>query len=120
MRSNWRTLSRLAAVLVLATIAAAPLASMCAGWSSVAVERMACCKAARHHCESTISDDCCAAGEQRQNVNVTVPFVLLPAVALCLGPVSASPTTAARIPERTAPTFPTPLDTYLFGTAFLI
>lgn len=40
---------------------------LCVGWAGSATERMACCQRESSPCASLSPDDCCAAGEQRQN-----------------------------------------------------
>jgi predicted cupin superfamily sugar epimerase len=55
-----------AVLLISAAFATDP--TLCGGWSNSAADRMACCKRAGSSCASVSADDCCADGEQRQNV----------------------------------------------------
>jgi len=59
----------LAAVMVAALLATTSV-SVCAGWTSSAEARMACCAMAGHDCSREHADDCCAAGEQRQHSEI--------------------------------------------------
>jgi hypothetical protein len=105
-------------IVVLIVGPATYAAATCAGWSSAAAERMACCQAVAGHCAAISPDDCCADAEERRNLESTSPTAVAP-------PEGVSDTPAARPPLRrpsaavhqTAPGRP---DTYLLDTVFLI
>lgn len=63
-----------AIVLALALTPAAYAGVACGGWSNSAAARQACCAGADGACTTISADECCADGEQRQNVEV-VPVV---------------------------------------------
>lgn len=58
----------IALVLLLVFAGASHTVALCAGWAASASERMSCCQRQDSTCASLSADDCCAAGEQRQNV----------------------------------------------------
>ena len=118
MRSRRRASFHLVAAVLLVTVAMGPLVSVCSGWSPVGAERMACCKSANHgDASARAADECCAAGEERQNVSSQVPFVLHAASASPLAHPAAVPQTGWMV--RTTPGYPHP-PSYLLGSAFLI
>jgi hypothetical protein len=98
--TNWRRmpivltqsrLQRLAALvlaLVLTPMASAGVA--CAGWSSSAAGRHACCARVEAGCVPVSVDACCADGEQRQNAQVVAAIVITP------GPLVSEPVPAVR------------------------
>ena len=80
-----RTLRRLIVVgllLVLAPVTHAE--TTCAGWSTSAAERIACCKRADAGCPSMSSDACCAEAEQRQNLQVAGMILVTPGALVSL------------------------------------
>ena len=77
----------LASLLVLVFTAAA-FGDLCAGWSSNAADRAACCARLANHCASWAPDDCCEKGEQRRTRDL-VRAVPLPAQDMTPGPLVA-------------------------------
>lgn len=113
-----RRLGRLVSIITLMVMGpGAHAAAACGGWSGSAAARMACCQAA-DHCAAISADDCCADGEQRQNVESAPLIVVAP-------PTGVSATPAVRPPVRRASaavhqTAPGRPDTYLLHSVFLI
>jgi hypothetical protein len=106
-----------ALALLLALGPATYLRAVCTGWRASAAERMACCERSGHACGSIDADDCCADGEQRQNIEGT-PFVLLPSDATVTRAVPpASPRRTDRRDARAVVTHP---ETYLLDSVLLI
>ena len=114
-----RGFRRLVAIITLAVMGPGAYAAVaCGGWSGSTAERMACCQAAAGHCAAISPDDCCADGEQRQNLDSAPAIAVAP-------PEGVSATPAVRPPLRrpsaavhqTAPGRP---DTYLLDSVFLI
>jgi hypothetical protein len=93
-------------------------AAACAGWSNSAAERMACCQAVAGHCAAISADDCCAAGEQRQNLE-GVAIVAVPSDE-GRGSLLTIPAPAPRAAETGHRAIPGRPDTYLLDSVFLI
>ena len=114
-----RLLHRVAAIVLLVLMAPVTYASAaCAGWSASAAERMACCQRSGDTCASLSADDCCAEGEQRQNLEQVAAALVTPGL-----------TVSHRVPAATARprsfvSDPVSLTerphTYLLDSAFLI
>ena len=89
----------LTAVIVAALIASASV-GMCAGWTSSAEARMACCEMAGHDCAEQHADDCCASGEQRQHAEAAVTLTTFaPQVLLAILP-NLAPLTSGDVIAR--------------------
>jgi len=112
-------LRRLIAITLLVIMTPVTYANAaCAGWSASAAERMACCQRAAAGCESLSADDCCAAQEQRQNLDA-VAIVLISSGMIVSAPLPAAATVHSRVghdPGTLAHTIPT----HLLNSVFLI
>lgn len=104
-----------AVLLIAAAFATDP--TLCAGWSNSAADRMACCKRGGGSCASVSADDCCADGEQRQNIEgasaVVVPSPLIASSVL-------SVTASVRQPLGPSSSRVDRADTYLLDSVFRI
>lgn len=94
------------------------VSAACAGWSTSAAERMACCQRSAQTCPALSADDCCADGAQRQNLETAAPVLVspgatvshpLPVVAAARGPLVDDPRSSRGDPA-----------TYLLDSVFLI
>ena len=93
-------------------------AAACAGWSSSAAERHACCERPGSGCASISADECCAASEGRQHLETVTLAVVTPGAAVSqpVPPFAAPPRSFVRDPRSLAER----PDTYLLDSVFLI
>ena len=112
-------LHRLAAITLLVALAPLTYASAaCAGWSGSAAQRMACCQRSGDACPSLSADDCCADGEQRQNVEMGAALLVGPGTTTTHPvPAPAARTRSVTLDLRTVSDRP---DIYLLDSVFLI
>ena len=103
--------------LVTALMPVTQAAAVCAGWSSSAVERMACCRGAEGHCAARSADDCCADRENRQHAE-TAGAITVTAAPMVARHVVAQPR-PVRLP-LVPPAASSRPDTYLLDSVFLI
>jgi hypothetical protein len=108
---------RSAAILLVLALFASEM-GLCAGWSNSSHERMACCQRAGSDCGSVSADDCCANGEQRQNIEgASAVVVFSPLIASSFLSITASiqqpfDSQSASLADRP--------DTYLLDSVFRI
>jgi hypothetical protein len=107
---------RVFAVLLIAA-ACATDPTLCAGWSNSAADRMACCKRGGG-CTSVSADDCCANGEQRQNIEGAFA-VVIPAPLLASGFLPISSSVRQPLDSESSSLADRP-DTYLLDSVFRI
>ena len=110
---------RLAAIALLLLMTPVIYAgAVCAGWSASAAERLACCQRSGDACATLSADDCCAEGEQRQNLEqvVAVPITRSNAVSYFIPRTSPRPRSFVSDPVSLTDR----PDTYLLDSVFLI
>ena len=115
MRSQLRSVTTAAVLVLLVTTS---LSTVCAGWQGSAQARMACCKGANHHCDSSAADDCCAGHEDQGQSRAALGAVVLPDIAASTF-VPAPPLISASS-HPIDRVFQPPVDTYLLLSVFLI
>ena len=90
----------------------------CVGWSGSTAERMECCQQKGADHPSASADDCCAAGEQRQNLEMAAVVVVTPAVTVSHPmPLMPPPPQSFILDPRSLAERP---DTYLLDSVFRI
>ncbi|HXG54951.1 MAG TPA: hypothetical protein VNJ03_06180 [Vicinamibacterales bacterium] len=72
--TSLRRFAAIALLLVMTPVAYAT--ATCAGWSGSAADRMACCKQEGAAKTSAAADDCCADGEQRKSIEMSVAVLV--------------------------------------------
>jgi hypothetical protein len=114
-----RVLHRVTALILLMMLSPLTYASAaCTGWSGSAADRMACCQRSGDGCASLSADDCCAEGEQRQNVEQVAAALITPGAT-----VSHAIPAVARRPHSfvsDSPSLTERPDIYLLDSVFLI
>jgi hypothetical protein len=80
-RHPWSMATRRTPALLLILAIWANGMALCAGWAGSPAERMACCERMGSECGSVSADDCCANGEQRQNIEGAPAVVVAPPLA---------------------------------------
>jgi len=114
-----QTVLRAGAVALLIALGLATYANaLCSGWRTSAAERMACCERSGHSCASVGADDCCADGEQRQNVEGAATVFIPSDAALMRWAPLAVAALHCRVADARAPV--THPDAYLLDSVLLI
>jgi hypothetical protein len=90
----------------------------CTGWSGSAADRMACCQRSGDGCASLSADDCCADGEQRQNVEQVAAVLITRGATVSHAIPAVAPRPRSFVPDPVSLTERP--DTYLLDSVLLI
>jgi hypothetical protein len=109
---------RLTALMLLMMLSPLTYAgAACAGWSGAPGDRMACCQRAAG-CASVSADDCCAEGEQRQNLEQVAAALITSGATVSQRLHAAAPRPQCFVPDPLSLTGRPA--TYLLDSVFLI